>query len=108
VHLVALPGGLAGSLAFGFWAVTLIFVPHTAFKHIPAATADNLFHGCHQSKMIEGWNEKRKESEGIIGKYLFDRGIKIKERKFWQHNQTAHIACLYRQLSYIWYMLYES
>ena len=52
-HLVALPGRLAGSVAFGLLAVTLIFVPHTAFKHISAAAADNLFHGCHRSVIMK-------------------------------------------------------
>jgi hypothetical protein len=28
----------------------------------------------------------------IIWKFLFDRGIKRKGIKFWQHNQTGHIA----------------
>jgi hypothetical protein len=79
VHLIALPGRLAGSLTFGLWAVTLIFVPHTARKHIPAAAADNLFHGCHRSKMIEGWNEKRKELDELYGNiYLIGE---LKERE---------------------------
>jgi hypothetical protein len=71
MHLIALPGCLAGSLTFGLWAVTLIFVPHTARKHISAAAAGNLFHGCHRSKMIEGWNEKRKESDELYENISF-------------------------------------
>ena len=55
-HLIALPGRFARSLTFGLWAVTLIFVPHTALKYISAAAADNLFHGCHRSVMSDGWN----------------------------------------------------
>ena len=55
-HLIALPGRFARSLTFGLWAATLIFVPHTALKHICAAAAGNLFYGCHRSKMIECWN----------------------------------------------------
>ena len=55
-HFKALPGRLARSLADALWAVSVILVPDTAFKHICAAAADNLFHGCHRSKMFEGWN----------------------------------------------------
>jgi len=62
-HLVALPGRLARSLASRLRAVTLIFVPHTAFTQIPAAAADNLFHGRHRYLVREGWKIEGKESE---------------------------------------------
>jgi hypothetical protein len=62
-HLVALPGRLARSLTSGLRAATLIFVPHTALTQIPAAAADNLFHGCHRYLVREGWKIEGKESE---------------------------------------------
>jgi hypothetical protein len=62
-HLIALPGRLARSLASRLRAVTLIFVPHTAFTQIPAAAADNLFHGRHRYLVREGWKIEGKESE---------------------------------------------
>jgi hypothetical protein len=44
--------------------------------------------------MIEGWNEKRKESDELYENISFNGGIKAKGIKIWQHNQTGHIACL--------------
>ena len=70
-HFKALPGRLARSLAGGIWAVTLILVPDTACKHISAAAANNLFHGCHRSLMIEGLGLKLERLRRIIWRFLF-------------------------------------
>ena len=53
-HLVALPGRLARPLAFRLWAVAVILMTHTALTQIPAAAADNLFHGRHRYLVSEG------------------------------------------------------
>jgi hypothetical protein len=69
---IRMPGAAAGvsrayassrSLESRLRAVTLIFVPHTAFTQIPAAAADNLFHGRHRYIVREGWKIEGKESE---------------------------------------------
>jgi len=70
-HFKALPGRLARSLAGKLWTITLILMPDTAFKHICAAAADNLFHGCHRSVMIKGLELNWERLRRIIGRFLF-------------------------------------
>jgi hypothetical protein len=59
-HLVALPGRFARPLAFRLWAAAVILMTHTAFTQIPAAAADNLFHGRHRYLSYEGWKKEER------------------------------------------------
>jgi len=65
-------GAVVGEAVFGL-------MTHAGIAQIPAAAADNLFHGRHRYLICEGWKKIRKGIRGMIWKFLPDGGIKLGE-----------------------------